>query len=74
VDSYIINVTNMYGVEISEDTVDSLSEVVFLAEQIASPTDTVTIYEGTVDASGSLSKSLIVMQFTQDALKNYDRA
>ena len=72
-DGYVITITNRDGVEISEDYSDSLSGVVFMAEELASPSDTVCIYEGVSDALGSLTKSLIVMEFTQDGYKNYDR-
>ena len=72
-DGYVITGVNRDGVEVAEDFADTLSEVVFMAEGIASPSDTVSIYEGVSDALGSVSKSLLVMEFTQDALKNYDR-
>jgi hypothetical protein len=73
-DGYVITVTNRDGVEVNEGYADTLSGVVFMAEELASPSDTVSIYEGASDALGLVSKSLLVMEFTQDGHKNYDRA
>lgn len=69
---YLTTIKNSDGYVLEEIHSDSFNKAVFEASKAASAGDRVTIYEGEEDALGSLCNPLIMMDFTQDAYKDYD--